>query len=59
VSTRNTTRPSRAIAGSTDASERPSAVACQPHGARIAPPDSASIGRIEAASRPSTHAVAQ
>ena len=58
-STRNTTRPSRAIAGSTEASERPSAVACQPHGAPDGAAEQASIGRIDAASRPRTQAVAQ
>ena len=58
-STRNTTRPSRASAGSTAASDRPRAAACQPHGARMALPDSASSGRTAAASRPSTQAVAQ
>ncbi|HZC32662.1 MAG TPA: hypothetical protein VE640_05170 [Candidatus Bathyarchaeia archaeon] len=52
------TRPSRDTDGSTDASERARAAACQPHGARIAAPDRAASGSAEAASRPIVQAVA-
>ncbi len=58
-STRNTTRASRASEGSTAASDRSRAAACQPHGARMALPDSAASGRTAADSRPRAQAVPQ
>ena len=56
-STSWTTRPSRAIEGSTAASDRPIATACHDHGARSELSARASIGSIVAASRPSVQAV--
>ena len=56
-STSWTTRPSRAIDGSTAASDRPIATACHDHGARRDVSASASIGSIAAASRPRVQAV--
>ena len=58
-STRWTTWPSRAIDGSTEASERARAAACQPQGARIGWPDRAASGSPAAASAPIVQAVAQ
>ncbi len=59
ASRNRTTRASRASHGSMAASDRPSAAACQPHGARPPAPNSDSSGSRAAASRPRSQPVAR